>query len=57
GSWVNLMLFTLEISQAYFYFTNYPSDPLAFKLIVAALLVSNVVTEIAVCAICYMVSL
>jgi len=59
GSYINLMLYTLELVEAYIYYFDSPRssrDPIFLKCCVAASLVSDTVGTIGICALSFVVS-
>jgi len=59
GSYVNVMLYTLELVEAYIYYFASPrssKDPKFLKCCVGASLVSDTVGTIGVCALTFIVS-
>ena len=59
GSYTNVMLYTLELVEAYMYYFVSPrssKDPIFLKCCVATSLVSDTVGTIGVCALSFIVS-
>ncbi|THU77838.1 hypothetical protein K435DRAFT_701486, partial [Dendrothele bispora CBS 962.96] len=56
GSWLNTMLYALEISQVYEYFTNCTSDRRIFKISVIIVFLSDTIGTLATNALTYFVS-
>ncbi|THV00032.1 hypothetical protein K435DRAFT_855137 [Dendrothele bispora CBS 962.96] len=54
GTWLNAMLYMLEILQVYRYFDNYTTDRLIFKIAVIAVFLLDTLCTIAACASVYL---
>ncbi|KAF5353749.1 hypothetical protein D9758_008690 [Tetrapyrgos nigripes] len=56
GTWLNAMLYMLEITQVIHYFQNYSNDRPIFKIAVATVFILDTVCTVAACASAYLYS-